>query len=489
MKEVLLNVDKFIKLNQLEEITNPVMLDRSFAPTPDGILSTQIFGSSVKERRLTFAYIDLKCHVMQPLAYKTLKRVERRIESIIAGTSKFIIDKNGELIEDEEKGNTGTEWLYENWDKIKILKNESRIRGRRVDFLTKNKRDEIFQSKAIVCPAFYRDVNLQDNSKGRPSIHKINGPYVKLIRLASLLDQGNFAFNLNNTRYQIQLTLVQLYEEFKARIEKKRGIIRQSLLGKSVDYGARVVISSGKFTTDTPSKMVTNFFHAGVPLTQCIAVFTPFFVGWIQQFFISELEKTGYKYPIVDKKTKELMYVEIKNPLVQFNDEKIHDMMKIFRSSPQQRFDTIMLETNDPEHPTVEMRFKGKFTSDPNINVSDETGIMNRPFTLTDLFYLAAVDICKDKHIYITRYPVGDYFHSFPSKINVLSTTDTCTMNIDGEIYENYPTVDVNIPKTAIPQMFTEVVTMSNTRLAGLGGDYDKLNCRFQGVILDSLCA
>jgi hypothetical protein len=62
-------------------------------------------------------------------------------------------------------------------------------------------------------------------------------------------------------------------------------------------------------------------------------------------------------------------------------------------------------------------------------------------------------------------------------------------MNIDGEIYENYPTVDVNIPKTTIPQMFTEVVTMSNTRLAGLGGDYDKLNCRFQGVILDSLCA
>ena len=103
--------------------------------------------------------------------------------------------------------------------------------------------------------------------------------------------------------------------------------------------------------------------------------------------------------------------------------------------------------------------------------------------------YYGAVDICKDKHIYITRYPAGDYFHSFPSKITVLSTTDTCKMVIDGEEYNHYPIVDINANPTTIPQMFTEVVTMSNTRLAGLGGDYDKLNCRFQGVILDSLRA
>ena len=37
MREELINVDKFVDLNNLEEITNPIMLDKSFAPPPDGI--------------------------------------------------------------------------------------------------------------------------------------------------------------------------------------------------------------------------------------------------------------------------------------------------------------------------------------------------------------------------------------------------------------------------------------------------------------------
>ena len=100
MREELINVDKFVDLNNLEEITNPIMLDKSFAPTPDGILSTQIFGASVKTRRTTFAYINLNCHVLQPIAYRTFKRLDRRIVDIISGTKKFIIDKTGALVED-----------------------------------------------------------------------------------------------------------------------------------------------------------------------------------------------------------------------------------------------------------------------------------------------------------------------------------------------------------------------------------------------------
>ena len=195
MKVVLLDIDKFVKVNQLKEVTSPIILDRGYVPNPDGLLSTEIFGTSVKDRKETFAYIDLKCHLFQPIVYKTLLRLDRRIESIVAGTNTYSI-KDGQIVEDP-KGDTGVEWLYKNWDKIKWKRNESRIRSERINFLEGYSKNEIFQTKQIVCPAFYRDINLQSSKAGRPSIHEFNRPYSKLIRLASVLDQGDFAFNLN----------------------------------------------------------------------------------------------------------------------------------------------------------------------------------------------------------------------------------------------------------------------------------------------------
>lgn len=478
MKEVLLNVDKFIALNELEEITNPIMLDRAKTPTPDGILSTQIFGASTKERRMTFAYIDLKCHVMQPIAYKTFKRLDRRIDSILSGSTRYSINKSGEIVEDEN-GGTGADWLYANWSKIKFKENDSKIRNNRVKFFKVNDKEQIWQSKAIVCPAFFRDINLQDTSAGgKPSVHKINGPYVKLITLASLLDQGNFSFNLDNTKFKIQLTLVELYEEFKSRIEKKRGIIRQNILGKSIDYGLRVVISSPKFTANRPSEMQVDYFHAGVPLGHCIATFTPFFVGWIQRFFINEFEKAGNKIPYLNPKTGEVTMIEIENPLVQFNDDKVIEMMKLFKGSPQQRFDPITVKTTDPKLPEVLMMFKGRYVDDRH----PENVFKDRPMTLTDLFYMAAVDITKDKHCYITRYPIHNYFSSFPVGITVLSTVNTCKMEIDGVKYDFYPIVEYGLEPKEVPTRFTEVTNLSNVYLKGINGDYDGDQITLKGV-------
>ena len=466
MREELINVDKFVDLNNLEEITNPIMLDKSFAPTPDGILSTQIFGASVKTRRTTFAYINLNCHVLQPIAYRTFKRLDRRIVDIISGTKKFIIDKTGALVEDEEKGDTGSEWLYKNWNKLKFPRNDSMIRNRRIDFFESFTRDELFQSKAIVCPAFYRDINLQDSKQGKPSIHKVNGPYVKLIRLAAMLDQGNFTFSLNSTRFQIQETLVELYLEFKSRIEKKRGIIRQNILGKTIDYGARVVISVPKFMSNRPDEMIVDFDHVGVPIGHCISLFTPFFIGWIQQFLTRNLEKRGNKFPAKNKQG-ELRYFEIVNPLIQFNDTEIEHMMKTFKNSPSHRFDPVPIKTTDEQFPVINLKLKDLFESDETANLPD------RVLTYTDLFYIAACDITKDKHVYVTRYPITSYNSTFPAKIRVLSTTETIPVTANGVEYKHYPVIDLNIPKSEIGYQFIEVTQMNNTLLNGIGGDYD----------------
>lgn len=473
MKIVLLNIDKFVAANNLQEITNPIVLERGFVPSPDGLLSTEIFGTNTTDRRQTFAYIDLHCHVLHPLVYKTLKRMDRRIEEIIAGTKYFKIDKEGSLVEDEA-GDTGSEWLYANWSKIKWKRNDSAIRSERIDFLENCTKDELFQSKEIVCPAFYRDVNLQSSKSGRPAIHKINRPYSKLIRLASALDNGDFAFNLNYTRFSIQETLVEIYDEFKARVEKKRGLIKQSILGKSIDYGARVVISAANFTFNSVEEMPVDFLHAGVPLSYCIALFTPFFTGWIQNFFGTELEALHMKYPIHVKKTGEIRYITLKDPKLQFTDEKIKELMNEYIHSYSTRFRPIEIETMDKEYPTIKFNFKGILTGDKEVDFSDPKNILlQRPFTLTDLMYLAAVDICKDKMVYITRYPMADHLGIFPIGIHVLSTNKVQPCTIDDVDYKHYPVIDINMDPSDVPNKFTEVVQMSNVYLKAIGGDYD----------------
>ena len=45
-----LEVQKFIKANELKEISNPMFFSRSNMPTPDGLLSNEIFGITRDDR-------------------------------------------------------------------------------------------------------------------------------------------------------------------------------------------------------------------------------------------------------------------------------------------------------------------------------------------------------------------------------------------------------------------------------------------------------
>lgn len=481
MKVVLINTDKFVKANALQEITDPIVLNRNFRPTQYGLLSTEIFGTSTYDRKRTFAYISLNCHVFHPLVYKVVKKIDRRIDSIIAGTKTYKITAKGELVEDPA-GDTGIDWLYKNWEKIKWKKNESRVRNERIDLLNAHTKNELFQDKEIVCPAFYRDVNLQSSKAGKPSIHKINQPYSKLIRLASTLTQGDFAFTLNYTKFTIQQTLVDIYDYFKARIEKKRGLIKQFCLGKSVDYGARVVISTADFTFNRMEDQIIDFFHTGVPLAHVISTFTPFFAGWVQNFFRREFELVGYKYPFYDKKTGQIVHYEVKDPMVQFSDEKIKDMMTKYIYSYSERFDPIEIETTDKKKPTIGMLYRGRYPGESEENDLAISAQKKRYMTLTDLFYLAAVDITRDKHVYVTRYPMTSHLGTYPSRISVLTTVETEPVIYDGVEYKHYPKVEIGLDKDEVPKRFINVVQMQNTFLKATGGDYDGDQITIKGV-------
>ena len=478
MKLKLLDVEFLVKANNLKEVTNPVILDRGSIPTMDGLLSTDIFGMTPKERKTTWAYINLHGHFLTPLAYRELRKLDRRIDYIIGGTKKYVI-KNGELIEDPS-GETGIEWLYLNWDKLKFKRNQSRLRSEKIDFFESNKKDVIFITSFIVLPAFYRDINLQSVGEGRPSLHEINvgseqtngSSYSKLLRLVTTLraSQG-FAFALNNTRFQIQQCMNDIYEYFKSRIEKKYGIIKKGIMGKTVDYGSRLVISSSHFNTESYKDNLVDSTHCGLPLANCISNATPFFVGWLSNFFKKEFENSAKKYP-VKRADGKVEYIEIKNPEAYFNDEYCTKLMDKFIRSYNERFDPIEIPTVDGSK--CYMVFKGRLANaKEKIESGDVPEIAKRPMKLTDLMYRAAVDIYQDKHVFISRYPITSFQSLYTIRVRPLSTQETCKMIVNGKEYPFYPVIDFSVPKNDVGSKFVDILMMQNTYLKGLNGDYD----------------
>ena len=191
MKIDLFDFEEFIKVNKLEEVTDPMLFNNG-APSSEGLLSTDIFGNTSRERKVTYGYISLNGWFLHPFIYKLLKRMNRNFEHIVHATRKYIIDNTGTLVADEEKGETGLIWLYNNWEKLDFKKNNSLMRNERIDVLNSYKKNVLFTKYWLVMPAFYRDVNLQAVGKGEViKPHEINTIYSKIIRYASMLTNEN----------------------------------------------------------------------------------------------------------------------------------------------------------------------------------------------------------------------------------------------------------------------------------------------------------
>ena len=477
MQIYLFNTKKLIDENNLKPVTDPMLFIRGAIPSPNGLLSNEIFGMSVKERTRTFAYIDLHGHYLHPFIYKLLKRLNRNFEHIIHSSKKYVII-DGTIVEDEENGETGIEFLYKNWEKLDFKKNDSLIRGERIDVITNYKKDELFTEYWLVIPAFYRDVNLQNMGKGKLSHNPINDIYSKLIRLTNLVSNGQatFDFTLAATKASIQECLVEIYDYLKGKVEKKTGLIRKNLLGKSIDYGARMVISAPTFHAETPEDMHVNIEYTGVPLAQCCSLFNPFIVAWVKNFFRRTFETSGGK--IVTKLPDgKLVQLETDSPETYFNDEYIKKRIDSFIRAHETRFDIIYVPVKDSVGLVPFTYTSRSFNKDEN-----DMNAMNRPMTWCDLLYQAAVDVTADKMVSISRYPISDSFSFFNTKVHVVSTKETVPMTVGDHVYDTYPKIDLNTKKENISSLFIDTLVMSNLYLKGLGGDYDGDQVSIRGL-------
>lgn len=466
MKVELLDTSEFISVNNIQEIKSPVMFQRGNTPHPEGLFSTKIFGMTPRDRKETFGYIDLGHIFFHPHIYKIIKRFFRNVEKIVNGSSFYIINSEGHLVlSDEVHGETGVQFLYDNWEKIKWEYSDSPARNERIDAVMNTKKSEVFTSKLIVIPPFYRDVT---SSSGGGKVPEINNFYANAIRLASILKENDvFSFNLYSSQFAIQELLVDTYDYFKEKLQSKNGLLRKYLMGKNVDLCTRAVITASSFHADKPEDLQVNLRYSGIPISHILSLCNPFIISWVKKFFERELMDVSEKHLIDSRTGKVLQLVELKNPELVFTDKEITKKINSFIKDPDTRFKPVEVPLKDGR--MSYLVFHG--TRYDLKNKDELASISNRKLTWTDVFYMACEDAVKDKHSIVTRYPLIDQYGLFVSRITVLSTTTTVPMQVGEKIYKNYPVVDLSVPESKIATLFIDSVSFSNSYLPGLDGD------------------
>ena len=480
----LLDVDDFVKKNNLVEITNPVIFDASSNPTSDGLLSNTIFGITKESRASTFAYISLKKKFLQPLVYRIWSKVDSKIKSVIHGIGTYSIDKSGNIIEDP-KGDNGIDFLRKNLDKIKFRETDSIKRERYIKFLNDNRKN-FFTDKLIVIPPFFRDIKVDG---GKISVGDINKLYINIMVSASAIgDSTEYGFSIGKSvEGRLQEGLIEIYKWFGTGTDSnpngglpgKFGVIRRANLSKTTDYATRLVMSAPKLDVENIEDIRADFDYSVLPMTSAAANFFPFVIFHMRRFFENEFIGDT-KYPILDKDGT-IIYGEIEDYQIQFSDEVLKKELDRFIHGYSDRFRPVkVLCRVKGKQEYLDLKWKG-FYKEPDVKALKN----ERPLTWCDVIYMACEEAVKDRMILITRYPIDTFYNEFATKIRLSSTIETEEAVFDNVVYTHYPKIRKEDIGKDTSSSFIDTMNICNGYLDSIGGDYDGDMVTIKGVYTD----
>lgn len=454
----LLDVEKFVRVNNLSEVTNPIFLQPGKGGfTPDGVLSNEIFGVSAEERRQRFAYINLMTHYMYPLAAVKLASYDRTMADCLYARGTYRVSKDGELYADPA-GESGPEFLYRVWPKLRV-KQKSTETTKTVQRFFEKSRDELFLTKWPVIPAFYRDINPSEFSSSKSS-GVLNSKYSSILSYTQSL--GIYADAFGNmtrlTQARVQTLLVDIYNELFLHTVKgqpsKFGMLRRSMAGKNLPYTSRLVITAANVAKESSKRVQTKFGYATIPIQYVCAMFMPFMVHELKNFFDAMFLQGG-KTPVRLDDGTEAYAVFTES----YDENEITAMINKFIHSPASRFDFVQTP-KDTTGNRYHIKLTGRFNKDQTT--------FNRDATYTDIMYVVAERVARDKHVFITRYPMDNINGQNPFRILISTTVDTEPVTIGDKVYEFYPIIRGD-PLNA----FMNTGQMSNTMLQPYGADFD----------------
>lgn len=489
-----LDVDKFIKVNELKAITNPMFFARTNMPTVDGLLSNEIFGITKDDRTTIFAYIDLAGeYFLHPLAYKIWSRLDSNVKLCVYEMDTFVYDPEKGKLKPDPKGETGLKFLMKLIKTVDFKKTGSSKREVKINFLEKY-REKLFMKDVVVIPAGMRDVNTE--ADGKVGVGEINKLYNAVVRDAKALQESDdYGLSLNGTlRGRIQDNIVKIYNWFifgrdpltgadaqASGLSRKLGLIRRAGMKKSFDWGSRLVICTQNLRKEKLSDLDVDLDSIGLPLAAVCANLFPYMLYWIRNWFSNRLSDVQ-TLTVYNTKTKKLEQTKIDSWQTVYSDERIKKEIGRFMHGMSNRFVPIEAPIINPAKGTnYYLQFKGYNVPNEDIakklindQMSKESFHLNsRPLTWCDLIYMAAMEVTKDKMTLITRFPMDSYYNQFPAKIKVISTIETEPILVWNTFYKKYPKITLADINQNSSNHFVDVALPNNVRLGSIGGDFD----------------
>ena len=118
--------------------------------------------------------------------------------------------------------------------------------------------------------------------------------------------------------------------------------------------------------------------------------------------------------------------------------------------------------------------FKGQNTSIDELEKDPKrNALQSRRLTWCDVFYMAAVEATRDKHVLITRFPMDSYWNEFPSKIRISCMKETEPIVVGATYYQWYPKIREKDINSNTSNRFVDTMQFTNLNLKSIGGDYD----------------
>lgn len=275
MKLELLDINQYITDNKLKPVTTIRLYEKVEKTDPNGLFSEEIFGRfGSSERRKRFAYVNLKVPIIHPEAFSLITGLDASVSKLLTAKAHYIVNKEGVLVEDAEKGSSGTDYFISIFKKLDLDKFKKN-RPKNVAFI-KNNKDKIFIDKYLVLPAGIRDLSISKTSNQTiVNFSDLSELYTNLIRHTNTLGSDFKTLPDEIKRpiiEQIQKTVLEINNWIKNRLKGKSGLIRGGLMRKVIDYSGRLVI-----TTDNTLPLGTVGLHWAVVLK----LFEPFAINHI----------------------------------------------------------------------------------------------------------------------------------------------------------------------------------------------------------------
>lgn len=432
----LMYVDDYIKENHLNKVTSySIFVASTNDFHPDGLFSEEIFGEiGSPERNTSFGYIELNTPIFQPQIYKTIIKLKNMYNDIMNGTvyAKFNEDVMDfeRCSKDDMDADTGYSFFIKYISRVQFEETGSQKRADKIALLNKY-RDNWFCNKFLILPAGLRDIRSDSNRLEKEDINKL---YISLMSYSDSLPKGINSPIYDSLKMNITKKAYEIYCYIENIITGKKGFLRGQYAKRNIAYGTRNVISSTPLNLRTPDdKRGFQFDETICPLYQTMKAAQPIVLFQLRNMAFDAIFNTNSsQISVINKKTYELVYSEFSmDEVAQYKtDEGLNSFIHNF-SDVHMRHNPITITDVDGKEFYMFLVYDkdDKLTIFRDKNsvrtlLGEDMDKYTRPLTWAELCYIATYTATHDKHVYITRYPIGQGPDSvYPSKIRLHSTT------------------------------------------------------------------